>query len=302
MAKNKAEQRPKQTQPVAAIKIPVAAAQPAGRFAFFDNTGALLGSLVVATLVAFVGGFGNDFVRWDDNSYVTENPLVQHPTLANLVRLLRAECAFNYHPLTMASLWLNSALSGQAATSFIITNTMLHIVNTVLVFFLARKLAKGDQFIAFFTALLWGVHPMHTESVTWVSERKDVLYSLFFFASCIQYVKFTELGKRKFWISALLLFILSCLAKGMAVMLPLVLILIDHWCDKEPLSVKRLVQKVPFFIVALLFGLLAIHVQSGGDLGGLIERLSQTGESAIKAGLSIGQRICFGFTDSASTS
>jgi tetratricopeptide (TPR) repeat protein len=220
---------------------------------------------------------------------------VMQPTWHSLLRLLRVECAYNYHPLTMVSLWLNSFLFGTGATSFIITNTLLHTINTLLVFVLALKLAKGDKLIAFFTALLWGIHPMHTESVTWVAERKDVLYSLFFFASCIQYVKFTEEGKPKYWIYALALFILSCLAKGMAVVLPLVLVLIDYWYDRKPLSPKHLAQKAPFFIVALLFGALAIHVQGGGDLGGFIERLTNSGESAIKTGFTFGQRFCFGF-------
>lgn len=250
--------------------------------------------LIVAVVLAFAAGIQNNFVGYDDTYYVSANPLVQSPTLANLMQLLRVECAYNFHPLTMASLWLNSFLFGKGALSFIVTNGLLHAGNTLLIFALALKLAPKRSYVAFFTALIWGVHPIHTESVTWIAERKDVLYTFFFLLSCIAYINFTTTAKARFWIASFVLFVLSCLAKGMAVVLPLALILFDYWLQQKPWSAKRLIQKAPFFIVSLIVGIITIKVQASDDLGGWLTKLSLPDESAIHYSLSLWQRIGFG--------
>ena len=295
MAKKKTEQAAAQNKKPIQEKVQVSALGKGTYNSFFDNTRMATIILIAAVLLAYIGGFGNDFVHFDDNFYVTDNQLVLHPTFDNLKRLLMAECAYNYHPLTMASLWLTTLLSGKGAAGFIITNTIIHILNTIVIFYFTRRLTKNNNFIAFFTALLWGLHPMHAESVSWISERKDVLYTFFFFLSCIFYTKFLDTEKWKFYIYAIVLFTLSCLAKGMAVVLPLALILLDYWFDKKWLSPKYLLQKIPFFAISIIFGLIAINIQAGKDLGGHVEKLTQLEESAIKSGLTHVQQICFGF-------
>jgi tetratricopeptide (TPR) repeat protein len=249
--------------------------------------------LGVCVIAAFAAGFSNGFVNWDDQMYATENIMIQNPTFANLIRLLGVECALNYHPLTVASLWLNSALFGKEATPFIVVNTLIHLVNTILVFKFSQQLTKNNSLVSFLVALFWGIHPMHVESVIWVSERKDVLYTLFFFLACIQYVKYLEKNERKALIYCFVFFVLSCLSKAMAVVLPLVLLLIDYWYDRGFLTVKNITQKIPFFIVALLFGALAVHVQGGGNLGGRLEKM--TLDVALSDALSFGDRVKFGF-------
>jgi protein O-mannosyl-transferase len=249
--------------------------------------------LILSVLLAFGAGFSNEFLYWDDPMYVTENKMIQSPTLTNLIRLLTVECALNYHPLTLISLWLNSALFGKGATSFIVVNTFIHIINTFLIFRFTQYLTKKNILVSFLVALFWGIHPMHVESVIWISERKDVLYTMFFFLACIQYAKFLEQNERKNLIYCFIFFVLSCLSKGMAVVLPIVLLLIDYWYDRSFLTLKNIVSKLPFFIVALLFGLLAIHIQSGGDLGGKIEKM--TLDVALSNLYAFGEKIKFGF-------
>ena len=249
--------------------------------------------LATCVIAAFAAGFSNGFVNWDDQMYATENIMIQNPTVANLIRLLGVECALNYHPLTVATLWLNSALFGKAATSFIVVNTLIHLFNTFLVFRFSQQLTKNNVLVSFLVALFWGIHPMHVESVTWVSERKDVLYSMFFFLACIQYVKYLEKNERKMLIICFVFFVLSCLSKAMAVVLPLVLLLIDYWFDRGFLTVKNITTKIPFFIVALIFGALAVHVQGGGNLGGRLEKM--TLDVALSSALSLADRIKFGF-------
>ncbi|WP_238807373.1 tetratricopeptide repeat protein [Emticicia aquatica] len=250
-------------------------------------------TLAACVIIAFAAGFSNGFVNWDDQMYATENIMIQNPSFANLIRLLTVECALNYHPLTVASLWLNSALFGKAASSFIVVNTLIHLFNTFLIFRFSQQLTSNNTLVSFLVALFWGIHPMHVESVIWVSERKDVLYTMFFFLACIQYVKYLKTSEQKLLIYCFILFVLSCLSKAMAVVLPMVLLLIDYWFDKGFLTVKNITSKIPFFIVAVLFGALAVHVQGGGNLGGLLEKM--TLDVALSDALSFGDRIKFGF-------
>ena len=294
MAKNK--QKPKQQLPSQFSSSPQTVAYSAPKTS--ENNVSLSSTVVYiilafAVVIAFVAGFSNGFVNWDDQMYATENVMIQNPTFTNLIRLLTVECALNYHPLTVASLWLNSAFFGKASTSFIVVNTLIHLVNTFLIFRFSQQLTRNNTLVSFLVALFWGIHPMHVESVTWVSERKDVLYTLFFFLACIQYVKYLEKNERKMLIYCFIFFVLSCLSKAMAVVLPLVLLLIDYWFDKGFLTVKNIVTKIPFFIIALLFGALAVHVQGGGDLGGRLEKM--TLDVALSDALTLGDRIKFGF-------
>jgi protein O-mannosyl-transferase len=253
----------------------------------------IYGILTFFVLLAFGAGFSNDFVYWDDPLYVLENNMIQSPTMANLGKLLIVECALNYHPITLVSLWMNSALFGKAATSFIIVNSFIHLINTFLIFQFTQYLTKKNVLVSFLVALFWGIHPMHVESVIWISERKDVLYTMFFFLSCIQYIKYLEQNARKNLIYCFIFFVLSCLSKGMAVVLPLVLLLIDYWNGRDFITVKNISSKIPFLIVALMFGALAIHIQGGGDLGGRIEKMSL--DTALHDTYPFFERIKFGF-------
>ncbi|MCU0324237.1 MAG: tetratricopeptide repeat protein [Spirosomaceae bacterium] len=293
MAKNKKQNRPQNETPrVNSVKTAnTTAIQPASGFQLNNNIA--YGLLAIGVIIAFSSAFGNDFVNWDDQMYATENKMILKPTFANLMRLMGVECALNYHPVTMASLWLNSFLFGQKATPFIVVNVLIHALNTILIFRFTQKLTNHNTLISFFVALIWGVHPMHVESVVWVSERKDVLYTMFFFLACLQYVKFIETDNRKYYFITLVLFVLACLSKAMAVVLPVVLILIDFWFGKSLFNLKNYTSKIPFFIVSILFGALAVHVQGGGNLGGLLEKM--TLDVAISDTFSLWQRLCFGF-------
>lgn len=227
-------------------------------------------ALIFLTFIAYIGAFKNGFVEWDDQHYVTENLQVLNPTAENLKALLRQVVALNYHPLTMLSLAFNVLLFGKGAGSFIVTNVIIHVINTFLVFKFIQKLVPNKIVIAFLTALVFGLHPMHVESVAWIAERKDVLYTLFFLLSCISYLNYKEENSNKWLIFSILFFILSCLSKAMAVPLPIVLLLIDYWQDRNLFTAKTYIEKLPFFGIALLFGLISVNVQAGGNFHGLL--------------------------------
>jgi len=225
--------------------------------------------VLAITIAAYAGVPRHEFVSWDDLDYVVENSLVLHHDYGTL---LRAVISNNYHPLTMLSLAVNAG-SPLSPKPFLVTNLALHAINTGLVFWLIFLLSKRRLFPAFWGALFFGIHPMHVESVAWISERKDVLYSAFFLGAAITYWQYLTTRKRLWLGITLALFVLSCLAKGMAVVFPVIMVLMDLWYRRRsPLGTSSLLEKAPFFAVALLFGLVAVNVQGIGDFHGLLIR------------------------------
>jgi len=233
--------------------------------------GALAAALFVTVLAVYAGAFRHDFVRWDDPTYVGENPLVLGRQAGPL---LTAVVARNFHPVTMLSLALNAS-QPLSPRPFLVTNVLLHALNTGLVFWLALLLLRRRVLPAFFVALLFAVHPMHVESVAWVSERKDVLYSLFFLSAAIAYWKYLE-TRRRAWIAVTFgLFLLSCFSKAVAVVFPAVMVLLDYWKRRNILERRALLEKAPFLAASVLFGLIAVDVQAGGDLHGILKPVGE---------------------------
>lgn len=231
---------------------------------------ALAGVLAI-TLAAFAGSFGHDFVSLDDATHVTQNPLVLNQRYG---ALLTTVVNNSYNPVTMLSLAAN-VTRPLSAQPFLVTNVLVHVLNTGLVFWLAYLLSRRRLLVAVVTALLFGIHPMRVESVAWVSSRKDVLYVFFLLAGLISYWRYLE--KREWpWLAlTFATFVLSCLSKGMAVVFPLLLVLLDFWKRRPVLERKALLEKVPFFAVSLLFGLIAIEVEKGGSFHGLFTVLDK---------------------------
>jgi hypothetical protein len=238
--------------------------------------------LTILVLVAYWKSFDNDFVDWDDYTYVVDNNLVRNPQETTLKDVFTKTVSLNYHPLTILSLRLNNnecktCPNGISAAPFIKWNVIIHLLNTLLVFMLIYILSKNNILISFLVAAIFGVHPMQVESVAWISERKDVLYSFFFLSGLITYLKYQSETKnikiKYLWLAAtFLLFVLSCLSKAMAVVFPLVLMLLKFWISqpqgnnqikesiKETFSLKNMAVLIPFFIIALFFGFLAVSI------------------------------------------
>jgi tetratricopeptide (TPR) repeat protein len=221
--------------------------------------------LATITIAAYAGAFRHDFVSLDDATYVTQNPLVQERAYG---ALLTTVVNNSYHPLTMLSLGLNASRP-LSPRPFIVTNVILHTLDTGLVFWLAFLLSRRRLLVAFVTALLFGIHPMHVESVAWISSRKDVLYVFFFLAGLIAYWRYLEKRSWPWLLLTFVLFVFSCLSKGMAVVFPAILILLDYWKGRPIAERRALLEKAPFFATALLFGLIAVDVEAGRDFHGL---------------------------------
>lgn len=217
------------------------------------------------TALAYAGIFQNELTNWDDEYYVVQNGLLRGPDWKGI---FSQPVVSNYHPLTIITLAFNYAVSGLDATSYLLVNLLLHLLNTWLVYRFIFSISGGKIVAASITALIFGVHPMHVESVAWVSERKDVLYTFFFLLSLLQYCKFlTNKANRNLYLS-LLFFILSILSKPAAIILPFVLLLLDYWYGRS-FTKRILLEKIPFFLVSVLFAVITVKLQSKTAISGL---------------------------------
>ncbi|MBL7951638.1 MAG: tetratricopeptide repeat protein [Flavobacteriales bacterium] len=169
----------------------------------------------------------------------------------------------NFHPVSLLSLAFDSWIGGGSHVTFHVTNVLLHALNAVLVFLITVKLLTS-RLNAAVVAVLFAVHPIHVEGVAWIAERKNVLYVLFFLAACVRYIRFMEKPGRWIMFQVLLLFLAAVLSKAQAITLPLALVgitlLHEGWGDWR----KRTVQLLPFFLVSLIFAVVAISAQKSG--------------------------------------
>ncbi len=170
-----------------------------------------------------------DFVGYDDIAYITDNQVVQQGITVRGIRLAFTTIhASNWHPLTWLSHMLDCQLFGMNPGMHHLTSLLIHITNSVLLMVVFYRMTHAI-WKSFLIALLFGIHPMHVESVAWISERKDVLSALFWMLTLLSYVKYAEKPNLFRYISVFFFFILGILSKPMVVTLPFVLLILDFW-------------------------------------------------------------------------
>jgi hypothetical protein len=156
----------------------------------------------LAVLLALTGRCSpcyTGFTNWDDHEYVLNNGLLPGPDWPGI---LSKPVVSNYHPLTVLSLAMNYAMTQLRPISYLATNWVLHLVNTGLVFYFIWVISSHVGWAALFTALVVAIHPMHVESVAWVSERKDLLYTLFYLLALLSYWRYLRRGRRlDYWLT-----------------------------------------------------------------------------------------------------
>jgi protein O-mannosyl-transferase len=213
--------------------------------------------LLVYVFIAFSPSLQNGFVDWDDGVYVFNNPAIKGLSLQHVIAIFTNHDTANYNPLTILSFAVDYHFYGLDPFGYHLVNILLHLVNVALVYFLIRSLGAGHM-AGILVALLFGIHPLRVESVTWVTERKDVLFGFFYLFALISYVKF-RVTKKVLWLVLLYLsFILSLLSKIQAVALPLTLLVIDYYMAR-PIRWKLVLEKIPLFLLSLVTGLAGIY-------------------------------------------
>lgn len=219
----------------------------------------VVGILILTTLL-FVPSLHNGFVNWDDQLYVNKNFLISD-LFGNFYSILTEPVAANYHPLTVFSLALDYSIAGLNPFQYHLTNLILHLITVIVVCQICYRLSDRKWLIAAVAGLLFAIHPMHVEAVAWVSARKELLFSLFYLLAILFYLFYTSSLKKKWLIACGIAFLLSALSKPSAVSLPIALLLVDY-LQKRPWAWRLVLEKLPFFLISLLFGFLAIHAQS----------------------------------------
>lgn len=278
MAKQKSQPKQGTKKEIAPPSYSAKAIEPVAPNSFSIDEKWIPAILSVLVFVSYIPVWKNIFV-WDDKLYIVTNELLKN---FDIKGIFTEYVVGNYHPLTVLSLAIEYTLVGDKTWLYHLDNLILHILNSWLVFRIIQKL-NSNNLVSLVTAVLFAIHPLHVESVAWAAERKDVLYTLFLLLSLWYYLKFDETKNKVQYIVSLVLFLAACLSKGMAVVLPALLIITDYCFLKKPLNFRLLINKIPYFVITILFAYLATHAQkdAGADASKVIGGAYTTGERIL---------------------
>ncbi len=251
--------------------------------------------LISTTLIVYWQTDKHEFINYDDPGYVYDNPhIIGGLSFENFRWALGATKMSNWHPLTWFSHMVDCQLYGLNPKGHHLTNVFLHVINTVLLFFLLQ-LMTGALYPSALVAALFALHPLHVESVAWVSERKDLLSTFFFLLSLLAYSGYADKLRLSRYLLALFAFSLGLLCKPMIVTLPFVMLLMDFWplyrirldysrnrnnlvhdklYHKEWPTLLIVLEKVPFFILSALSSVITYYVQQKGGSVALFNEYS----------------------------
>ena len=255
----------------------------------------ILSGIILLTLIIYSGSFQNGLTNWDDNATITNNKDIQNLSVPGIVKIFSSISSNVYQPLMVLTFSLVYNFFGLNPAAFHSVNVIFHLINIILVYIFVYELTgfqlpahdnqpdKNKILPATFVSLFFAIHPMHTESVCWASGLDGPQYSIFYLASIIFYLKYLQnktqdisirtdqkskpgtpnIKQRttNYYLCSLFLFILSLLSKSMAVTLPVVLILLDYFSGRK-LNIKTLIDKIPFFLLALVFGVITVIIQN----------------------------------------
>lgn len=226
--------------------------------------------VLVFTALIYTRALSNGITNLDDDFYLVLNPYLRNFSLAGVKDIFTSFYTANYHPLTTLTYFIEYHFFELNPFPYHFTNVALHVANTWLAYRLAKALS-GKDFTGLVVAILFGLHPMHVESVAWISERKDVMYTFFYLLSAIAYLQYIDSSlNRKYLLLASALFICSLLSKAAAVTLPVLFIAFDLYRGRQ-ISGRSIVEKSPLLALSIVFGVLNIMAQkAGGSLNDLM--------------------------------
>src|SRR6266550_2645164 len=211
--------------------------------------------LAAVTILAYRPAWSGGFL-WDDDAYITNNELLTAPD--GFCRIwFSFDSPSQYFPLTYTSFRIERSLWGLNPTGYHWTNILLHVANALLVWRLLARLKVPGAWLA---AMIFALHPVQVESVAWITERKNVLMVFFFLLTLLAWITFVDERTRRpwrFYVLALILYVLSLSAKTTACTLPAALLLI-LWLQKKPINRERILQIAPFFLLGLAMGLVTV--------------------------------------------
>jgi tetratricopeptide (TPR) repeat protein len=225
----------------------------------------LLGAV---TFAVYLPVRNHEFVLYDDDNYVINNPSVKSGlSWQNVKWAFTTGRASNWHPLTWLSLMLDVTIFGVKSGPLHLVNVLFHVANTILLFLILSRMTKMFWPGAF-VAALFALHPLHVESVAWVAERKDVLSTLFWLLTTLAYTCYCQRPSAARYITALVFFALGLMTKPMLVTLPFTLILLDYWplnrLNSQFKILNSFTEKLPFFILTVISSIITFLAQRKG--------------------------------------
>lgn len=237
--------------------------------------------LSIAVLIIYFNVQYFEFVNYDDPAYITENQIIKSGlTWKGVVWAFTTNYYGNWHPITTISFMFEYEIFRLGAGAYHWNNLLFHILNSLLLFFVFKRLTHAFwQSLA--VAALFALHPLHVESVAWISGRKDVLCALFWFLTMYAYARYAEQPTLLRYVVVLLSFTLGLMAKPMLVTLPFVLLLLDYW----PLSrfsfrqmhksiTKIILEKIPLIILSIASSIITFLAQKDSQSVVSLELLS----------------------------
>lgn len=216
-------------------------------------------AVAAACLAVFSPMLNNGTTNYDDCIYITGNTLIRSLSPDNLKAIFGSHFYYIYHPLTVFSYSLEYALFGLKPEAYHITNTVLHLANCLLLFYLVLLLGKNAP-AAFIAALVFCVHPLHVEPVAWISGRKDVLSAFFLLSSLVFYVRYQNSGFLNAYLLSLGAFLLALLSKPTVLMLPFILLYHNIYVRKTSPR-----ETTPFFLLSAAAALISFLALPAGD-------------------------------------
>ncbi len=233
-----------------------------------DNKWLHIGLLIVVVAIAYSRIFQAGFISWDDYEYVVHNNDIRGFSVEHIVAWCSKFYIGNYHPLTICSYAIDYLFGGAKPLAYHLTNLLLHTGNAIVLYFFINKL-QPVKAVGLFVALLFALHPVQTESVSWVAERKTLLCAFFYLLAMLQYVRYVSSPSAKKMIAVVLLGVAAILSKGTGVALPLSLLAIDIWVRRDMKSPKLWLEKLPLFAISMIFGIVAIKAQAAEKMLGM---------------------------------
>lgn len=220
--------------------------------------------IIIVTSFSFYNSIDNDFVNWDDDVIVINNDDIKEFKAENIKAFFSNYYIGHYHPFTVMSLAFDYKIGELSPKVYHIHNIILHIISSIILLFIFFHFFRRYD-ISLLLVLIFAVHPLKVESVSWIAERKDVLYSFYYLAAILSYLNYLKRdGKLKYLILTFCLFVFSLLSKTAAVSLPVILLLIDYYY-KRTYKWRPIIEKVPFLILSLLFGIYTVYVLDSVD-------------------------------------
>lgn len=227
----------------------------------FSKKGVLyLGLILLITFLSFSPTLKNDFVSNDDNLHIYDNPTIRVLDTAHIKEIFTKLFNPTYVPLTILSFAFEYHFVKYDPFLYHLNNLLLHLAVTVLIFYFAYQIGLPLR-AAFIAGLLFGIHPMHVESVAWVTERKDVLYSFFYMLAICCYWKYLSKPNSKMYAATIIFGLLSILSKPMALSLPLVMFICD-WYKNRKYDKWMILDKIPHFLYIIPIALVTYLVNA----------------------------------------